>query len=141
MQLGGRLDDSAASHWYLQHLAHCDGLPLLSEVHGAAERAGLRTLSLQDLSSFRLQDLRTRAQRYRHHRSAIGQRCGEQRARYWEYLLASEIAAVETGMLLHYELVLGAVHCCWQTPGSSVAVDTRLPGEIARSIPGMAKGA
>lgn len=140
LQLTSRRDDSAASHWYLQQLAPYNGMPLLSEAHRAVEHARLRTLSLQDLSAFRLQDLRTQAQRYRRHRGAIGQRCAEQCARHWEFLLASEIAAIETGKLLQYELVLGAARCSWQTPAASLAVDSRLPVEITRSIPGLAKG-
>lgn len=139
LQLGVRRDDSAASHWYLRQLPHCDGLPPLSEVYGAAEHAGLRTLSVQDLSSFRLQDLRTRAQRYRHHRNAIGQRFGVQCARHWEFLLAAEIAAVETGKLLQYDLVLGAARCRWPAPGANAPAESRLPLDITCRIPGLAR--
>jgi cyclopropane-fatty-acyl-phospholipid synthase len=138
LQIIGRRDDSLSNRWYRRQLPQHAGVPLLSEVHGALEHTRLRTLLMEDLSAYRLQDLQTRMQRYGHRRAAISRRFGEPLARYWEFLLASEITAVQRGELLQYELVLGNARCSWPAPGAQASPDHRLPVDIARRISGLA---
>lgn len=137
LQIVGHRDNDPGGHW--QPGPRLTAQPRLSELHRALEHAHLHSLLQEDLSAYRLQDLRARAQRYRNKRAAISQRFGERHTRYWEFQIASEIAAVETRRLLQYELILGKGACRWPASGARDAAEARLPVEIARSIPGLAR--
>jgi len=140
LQLAGRRDDRPNNLWYLQPPQR-SGIALLSALHGALEHTRLRTLLLEDLSAYRLQDLRSQVRRYRHRRIAISQRFGEARTRYWEFRLASEMVAIQRGQLLQYELVLGNAQCQWPpAPGIRASGEHGLPKNIACTIPGLARG-
>lgn len=138
LQLGARHGGSLGNRWYLRELPRHAGGPALSALYRAIESSRLRTLQLEDLCAFRLQDLRTRAQRYHLKRVAISRRFGEQSTRYWEFMLASEICALAQGQLVHYELVLGNPGAHWPVPGTRSAGESPLPMEIVRAIPGLA---
>jgi cyclopropane-fatty-acyl-phospholipid synthase len=141
LQLTGRCrNDALSNHWYQQQLTVSHSLPLASELSRALEQTKLRTLWMEDQSGYRLQDLRNQAQRFRRNRAAISQRFGETRTRHWEFLLASQIAALQLGPLRQYEFVLGNAYCQW--PAAAVDKylgDHALPVEIVRRIPGLAR--
>lgn len=140
-QVTGRRTDVGLSHrWHQQQLPGPHSLPLLSDLSRALEQTQLRTLLMEDQSTYRLQDLRNQAQRYRRKRAAVSQRFGETRTRHWEFLLASEITALQWGQLRQYELMLGNARCQWPAVVADKRPDEQaLPIEIARRIPGLAR--
>lgn len=114
-----------------------DTAPPLSTLHSALEQAQLCSLRQENLSSYLLKDLHTRARRFHHRRTAIARRFGEHCTRYWELRIASEIVAVQMRQMMQYELVLGRYGAPW--PGSGSGDENRLPVEITRRIPGLAR--
>ena len=129
-----------SNRWYLEQQPPGYSLPLLFELGTAVERTGLRTLLTEDLSDFLLRDLESQAARYHGKRAAISQRFGESWTRHWEFLLASEISALRSHQLRQHQLILGNVRCRWPTSRPQLSDDgARLPVEIARKIPGLAR--
>ena len=141
LQVAGRSHDAGLSnHWHQQQLPGRHSLPLLSALTRGLERTRLRTLLVEDQSDYRLQDLGNQAQRYRRNRVSISRRFGEARTRHWEFLLASQITALQWEQLRQYELVLGNARCRWPAVASAgYHGEAALPRDIARRIPGMAR--
>lgn len=141
VQVTGATRHGGLSHtWLRRQLSARHRLPLLSELTGGLENTGLRMLTLEDQSAFLLQDLLARARRFHRQREAIARRFGERRTRHWEFLLASQIAAFRSAQLRHYELLIGQAQS--QRPATAPGLqnpDVRLPMEIARKIPGLAR--
>lgn len=135
LQFYARRDPRTPDHWPTQSNRPA---PLLSALHGALERTELRTLTLHNLSVYRLRDLHAYAARYRRRRAAIGQRFGEYRARYWELQLAGEIAALQQQRIAQYELLLGNAEGLWPPETGDLHPPVRLPQIIASKIPGLA---
>ncbi len=130
-----------SNQWHQQQLPARHSQPVPSDLSRAVEHTRLRTLVLQDLSDYRLQGLLAQAWRYHGKRAAISHRFGESRTRHWEFLLASQITALQWEQLRQYALVLGNTHCRWPTdPTERLRGDARLPVDIAQRIPGLARG-
>jgi len=141
LQVRGRSGETPLSNrWHQQQLPTRHSLPLLSDINSAVEQTALRALLTEDLSGHLLRDLESQAQRYHGRRAAISQRFGETWTRQWEFLLASEIAALRWGQLRQYELLLGNSCCRWPASDPDGSDDgARLPLDIARKIPGLAR--
>jgi cyclopropane-fatty-acyl-phospholipid synthase len=138
---GRSCDASLSNQWHEQNLPARHSQPLLSALNRAVEHTRLRTLLLQDLSDYRLLGLQAQARRFHGNRAAISQHFGETQTRYWEFLLASQMTALRWGQLRQYELVLGNARCRWPADtNDGLKSEARLPVDIARRIPGLARG-
>jgi len=142
LELTGRSRDATLSNqWHQQNLPARHSQPLLSALSQAVEHTRLRTLLLQDLSDYRLWGLQAQAWRFHGKRAAISQQFGETRTRYWEFLLASQMTTLRWGQLRQYELLLGNTRCRWPADTTDgLKNEARLPVDIARRIPGLARG-
>ena len=141
IQVTGRSKDTTLSNrWYQTQLPSSHSLPLVSDLTSAPQATGLRPLLLEDQTGHRLQDLDNQADRFYRHRSAISQRFGEQRARHWEFRLASQATAMRWGQLSQYELLFGNTRsvCPAFDQTSQTAADS-LPAEFADRIQGLAR--
>jgi cyclopropane-fatty-acyl-phospholipid synthase len=138
--MGRSRNTGLSNQWHQQQLPGRHSQPLPSDLNRAVEHTRLRTLLLQDLSDYRLQGLLAQAWRYHGKRAAISHRFGETRTRHWEFLLASQMTALQWGQLRHYELVLGNARCRWPADASNrLSGEARLPMDIAQRIPGLAR--
>jgi cyclopropane-fatty-acyl-phospholipid synthase len=137
LQLTGRREHDRNKLRYPGPWPTVDTSPPLSALHSALEQAQLCSLLQENLSDYLLKDLHTRARRFHHRRAAIARRFGERCTRYWELRIACEIIAVQTRQVMQYELVLGRYGAHWPGPGNGD--ESRLPLEITRRIPGLAR--
>ena len=130
-----------SNRWYQTQLLSRYSLPLVSHLATAPDSSGLRTLLLEDQGSHWLKTADNRGQRFYRHRAAISQRFGEQRTRHWEFMLASETAALRWQQLTFFELVVGNRRSHWpaQDQGTETGIED-LPLDLANTIPGLARG-
>jgi cyclopropane-fatty-acyl-phospholipid synthase len=138
--IGRSKDIGLSNRWYQAQIPSHFSLPLLWKLTRAAEATRLSTLLLEDQSSHWLETLLNQGQRFCRHRAAISKRFGEPRTRHWEFLIASETAAVRWKQLSHYELLLGNSRSSWPTVNAAHGAGLEnLPQEIADAIPGLAR--
>lgn len=142
LEVAGRgINAGFSNHWHRQQLPAAHSQPLPSDLSRSVEGTRLRTHLLQDLSDHRLQGLLAQARRYHNHRAAISRRFGETCTRHWEFLLASQITALQWGQLRQYGLVLGNARSRWPDDSTTdgLRAEVQLPVDITQRIPGLAR--
>ncbi|MDT8388586.1 MAG: class I SAM-dependent methyltransferase [Thiogranum sp.] len=130
LQLIIRRHPGELNNGWLQRQMNPPRPPLLSELAATVEASQLRALHLEDRSTHWLSTLENWALRYQRRRDLINRKFGAVPTRHWEFMLASQAAAMRDSQLGCYDILLGNVHCNWPSqheperlPGSRLALE------------------